>query len=120
MKCGICAVSLAFFITVCYNIAKMKIFPFDLKEETEMKFSEMPYKRPDLKAMKKEIAGLISRLETADSYEKARAAFLEMDALLRHFETAATLVSIRHSIDTRDAFYDGEQKYFNEKVPELK
>ena len=37
----------------------MKIFPFDLKEETEMKFSEMPYKRPDLKAMKKEIAGLI-------------------------------------------------------------
>ena len=84
-----------------------------------MKFSEMPYKRPDTEALKQRWTALTQRLEHAAAYEEARAAFLEQQALSRSAETQATLASVRHSIDTRDAFYDGEEKFWNVFAPEL-
>lgn len=79
----------------------------------------MKYTRPDLEAVKAEIDGNIALLKSAVSYEQAKAAFLKQQELQKHVMTATTLVSIRHSIDTRDKFYDAEQKYWNNAVPEL-
>ena len=84
-----------------------------------MKFSEMQYTRPDLEAVKGEITALVGALNAAEDYAAAREAFLAMDRLNRRVQTQVTLVSIRHSIDTRDAFYDTEQTYWNSKIPEL-
>ena len=84
-----------------------------------MKFSEMPYVRPDAEALKKELAALTERLKNAATYEEAREAFLEEQRVSRSMETQATLASVRHSIDTRDAFYDGEEKFWNNVGPEL-
>ena len=42
-----------------------------------MKFSEMPYARPDTETVKKQLTKLTERLKNADTYEEARAAFLE-------------------------------------------
>jgi hypothetical protein len=84
-----------------------------------MKFSEMTYTRPDAEAVKARIAEITGRLAEAKSYEEARAAFLEMDQEKRHFMTASELVGIRHMIDTRDEFYDGESTYFNNIGPEI-
>ena len=84
-----------------------------------MKFSEMPYTRPDAEALKKQLSQLTERLKNAVSYEEARKVFLEKEAASRTAETQATLASIRHSIDTRDAFYDGEEKFWNTFGPEL-
>ena len=71
-----------------------------------IKFSEIPYSRPDIDEVKDEITKLTDELKSADSYEKARDAFVRKDALERHLESVATVASIRHSIDTRDKFYD--------------
>ena len=79
----------------------------------------MPYKRPDLETLKAQITALTERLKSAEDYAAARAAFLEMDTLRRHVGTQTTLVSIRHSIDTRDPFYDDEMQYWNGAMPEL-
>ncbi len=84
-----------------------------------MKFKEMPYARPDVEALKKELAALTERLRAAQSYAEARAVFLEKEEAEKHVETLSTIASIRHSIDTRDAFYDAEEKFWNEKGPEL-
>ncbi|MBR2782848.1 MAG: M3 family oligoendopeptidase [Firmicutes bacterium] len=84
-----------------------------------MKFSQMPYKRPDLAAVKAEITGLIDSLGRAADYAAAREAFLAMDRLRRRVETGRNLAYIRHSIDTRDAFYEGEKQFWNEAGPEL-
>ncbi|MCD7754156.1 MAG: M3 family oligoendopeptidase, partial [Clostridiales bacterium] len=84
-----------------------------------MKFSEMPYERPDLEALKQEQAALTERLKQAKDYETAKQVFLENETLTKHVATQATLASIRHSIDTRDAFYDGEEKFWNAAMPEL-
>ena len=84
-----------------------------------MKFSEMPYERPDLDAVKKQYSALTERLKAAGSYEEARTVFLEKEKLDKHVQTLATLSHVRHSIDTRDAFYDAEAKFWNAAEPEL-
>ena len=83
-----------------------------------MKFSQMPYERPDLEAVKKQLAALTERLEKAESYEAARAVFLEKEEEGKHVDTLATLVNVRQSIDTRDQFYDDEMQFWNAAAPE--
>ena len=84
-----------------------------------MKFSEMTYTRPDPAASKQRLSALTAELKAAKSYEEARKVFLSQQELMSHISTAATLASIRHSIDTRDEFYDGEEKFWNNFNPEL-
>ncbi len=84
-----------------------------------MKFSEMPYQRPDLDAAKKELSDLTARLKSAPDYAAAKRVFLEKENAGKHMETMATLASTRHSIDTRDAFYDAEENFWNNALPEL-
>ena len=84
-----------------------------------MKFSEMTYTRPDPAASKQRLSALTEELKSAKSYEEARRVFLSQQELMSHISTAATLASIRHSIDTRDKFYDGEEKFWNNFNPEL-
>ena len=84
-----------------------------------MKFSEMPYKRPDAEAVKAGLSGLTERLKAAKSYEEARAVFLEKEEMEKAVETMSTLAYVRHSIDTRDEFYDGEIEFWDEVWPEL-
>ena len=84
-----------------------------------MKFSEMPYSRPDLDQLKAQMIQLTADLKAANSYGAAKEVFLKKENLLAHVDTLATLANIRHTIDTRDAFYDGEIKFWNGAMPEL-
>ena len=84
-----------------------------------MRFSQMPYERPDLEAMKGGLSEFTARLKAAASYDEARAVFLEKEEANRYVETQGTLAQIRNSIDTRDEFYDGEMKFWNAAMPEL-
>ena len=84
-----------------------------------VKFKDMPYERPDLEAVKAEYARLAAELAAAETLEAAESAFLEKDQLDRHTQTAAELAMIRHVIDTRDEFYDGEASFWDEAQPEL-
>ena len=84
-----------------------------------MKFSQMKYTRPDIEAAKNKLASLTEKLKGASSYEQAREAFVEVDRFKRNLATQSTLASVRHSIDTRDEFYDNEVQFFNEKTPEV-
>lgn len=84
-----------------------------------MKFSQMVYERPDLELVKQQLTDLTEKIKTAESYEEARKLFIEEDNLERHLETAMTLVHVRHSIDTRDTFYDEEMKFVNDAMPVL-
>ena len=84
-----------------------------------MKFSEMPYERPELDDMINKVKELTEALKAATSYEEARKVFIEMDQEERHVMTQSTLASIRHSIDTRVEFYKEEYKYWNQAMPQL-
>ncbi len=84
-----------------------------------MKFSEMPYSRPDTDAIKSEYDSLIASLKNAADYDSAKSIFLAKEKLVAHINTLATLAQVRHSIDTRDEFYDGEVSFWNNVSPEL-
>ena len=84
-----------------------------------MKFSEMPYTRPDPEAVKAELQQLTEKLKNAKSYDEARAVFLEKEEKEKAVDTVGTLAYIRHSIDTRDEFYDGEIEFWDEFEPEI-
>ena len=89
-------------------------------QQTVQKFSEIPYERPDVEAMKQELRELTEALKAAKSYGEAKELFLREDRLERRYTTVSTVASIRHSIDTRDEFYDGEEKFWNQAAPELR
>lgn len=84
-----------------------------------MKFSEMPYERPDLEQLKQDLSALTARLKAAQSYEEAKQVFLEKEKYEKHYFTMYTLASVRNTIDTRDEFYDAEMKFWNVASPEL-
>ncbi len=83
-----------------------------------MKFSEMPYARPDLDAVKQQFADLLARFKAAATYAEAHAVFLEEEKLNKHVDTLAQLASVRNTIDTRDKFYDEEMNFWNEATPQ--
>ena len=78
-----------------------------------MKFSEMPYKRPDPEAVTAELQELTERLRKAQSYGEARTVFLEHEERSKAVDTTATLAYIRQSIDTRDEFYKEEKEFWD-------
>ena len=84
-----------------------------------MTFPEMKYTRPDPDALKAQMRSLTERFRSAEDYGAAKAAFLEMDTLSNHVETAFTLAMIRHDIDTRDQYYDEEVLFWDKLTPEL-
>ncbi len=84
-----------------------------------MKFSEMKYERPDIEEVKKQLTELCDRLEAAESYESAKEIFLQKEKAAKHISTMATLANVRHTIDTRDKFYDDEMTFWNGAMPEL-
>ena len=84
-----------------------------------MKFSEMPYKRPDPEALIKRVQELTEQFRNAKNYEEAKAVFLAYEEEEKASDTMASLAYIRHSIDTRDAFYDGEIEFWDEFGPEI-
>lgn len=84
-----------------------------------MKFSEMPYERPSLEALTQEMAALTARLKNAADYQEARRVFLEKEQFMKHVSTLSTLANVRHTIDTRDTFYDGEVSFWNAADPQL-
>lgn len=84
-----------------------------------MKFSEMKYQRPDIEAIKGDAGKLIARFKDAKDYNEAREIFLQWENLMKHVDTMATIVHIRHDINTKDEYYDEEQKFWNEAFPLL-
>jgi len=82
-----------------------------------MKFSQMAYKRPELDEIKAGLSRMTKQFELSASFEEAEKVFLEKEAETARIETMFTLAFIRHTIDTRDAFYTAEQEYADSALP---
>lgn len=82
-----------------------------------MKFSEMPYTRPDLDAYRKSVEALVERIASAASAQEQVDAYMEYEALSKEVETNLSLAYVRHTIDTKDEFYDKENDYADEIGP---
>ena len=85
-----------------------------------MKFSQMEYIRPDFDETYKKLELLLKRFQEAKSVDECFSVYKETDDFLNHIHSMFTLVYIRNSLDTRDAFYAAEKEYSDEVGPRLK
>lgn len=84
-----------------------------------MKFQDYKYERPDMDQIKAEIGVIFTGMESAATEEEFLKFMDQFIAIRRTVETMFTLVSIRHSIDTRDEFYDKESDYVDMAMPQF-
>ncbi|GCD08866.1 M3 family oligoendopeptidase [Clostridium tagluense] len=82
-----------------------------------MKFTEMQYKRPDMKELVVGFTQLLTEFNTCASFDDANSIMVKINDLRGDLESMAELVGIRHTIDTTDAFYEGEQDFIDENMP---
>ena len=84
-----------------------------------MNFNDYKYERIDIDAVKKQFEELIDSFRKADNAEKQYEIMDKVINLRNYIDTMTTLVSIRHSINTADDFYDKENDYCDEISPLL-
>ncbi len=84
-----------------------------------LKFSEMPYERADLAAVKDALGKFTEEMRNAKSGEEAFEINQKVSEAFKHVSTMQTLCHIRHDIDTTDEFYEKEQAYYDEQGPTL-
>ena len=84
-----------------------------------MKFSELPYIRPDLDQLRAQCDALCVRFENAASAEEQIAAYQDFEELSKDVMTNLTIASIRHTVDTRDEFYNAENDFSDEASPQI-
>lgn len=83
------------------------------------RFKDLPYVRPDFTKVKTELAAITEKMKNAASYDDAKVAYFNFEATMSDLRDAYTIVSIRHTVDTRDKFYDDENEFLSEAFPEL-
>ncbi|OCN06163.1 M3 family oligoendopeptidase [Erysipelotrichaceae bacterium MTC7] len=84
-----------------------------------MKFKDYKYERTNFDTLKSEVDKLVEEMEHADSYVAFKTAFDQADTVLSHAESMYELAAVRHTIDTRDTFYDAENTFWDEHIPIL-
>ena len=84
-----------------------------------MKFSEMPYRRPDMEDQKAALEDAVKRLKEAKSYEEARKIYFEVQERNTDLGTMFSIASVRNTIDTGDAYYDGEVRWLREQTARM-
>lgn len=82
-------------------------------------FQTLEYKRPDFEEFAAFAAETKERMEHAGSYAEVREALLSYDERGRDFSTDVEIASIRHTLDTRDPFYEKENEYIENTYPTI-
>ena len=83
-----------------------------------MKFNEITYIRPDLDSYVASFEIQVKYFREAGSADKADEAMQEIYRLRRHFDTMLNICSVRHTINTSDPFYEAEQNFYDEHLPD--
>ena len=81
-----------------------------------MRFTEIPYKRPDISALSAGFRSLITDFNLAD-LAKQEHIIDEINKLRNHFETMFSFASIRYTQDTSNTQYQEEQDFFDANEP---
>ena len=81
-------------------------------------FTEMPYEHPDFAEIRADFYAALEQFNHAGSAREQIAAMEAINTVRDRLATAYNLVHIRHSIDARDEFYDKENSYFDEQMPQ--
>ncbi|MBR3227228.1 MAG: M3 family oligoendopeptidase [Erysipelotrichaceae bacterium] len=84
-----------------------------------MKFKDLKYERIAYEDIERDFTELLKKLKEAADKETFMKVFKDINVYRGHIMTMNTLCSIRHTIDTSDAFYETENDYWDETSPRI-
>ena len=84
-----------------------------------MDFNSYAYQRPEIDQMAEGFKKSLEAFEAATTFEEATRAFENIADLRSEFSTMYNLAHIRHTINTKDDFYEEEQNYFDKNGPKF-
>lgn len=82
-----------------------------------MKFSDFSYERLDMKKLKEDFSAYFKDFENASSFEVQDEIMSKINALRNHCESMMSIGGIRHTINTKDEFYEKENDFIDEISP---
>ena len=82
-----------------------------------MGFKDYAYERPDMTKIEADFNILLDKFVEADSFEEQDSVMEKINEIRRDFETAASLVQVRHTLDTTDEYYEKQNDYIDEISP---
>ena len=82
-----------------------------------MKFQDYTYERPNIEKVKNNFNEALEAFKNASKKDEALKAIDTMNQIRFDFSTMSTISNIRHTIDTRDEFYDEEKSFFDQNGP---
>lgn len=80
---------------------------------------ELSYERVDFQKAQEQLKELIQLQKEAKSGQEMYEIHKKYYKLSDHIQTMSALAMFRHSINTIDSFYDGENSYYDSKLPEF-
>jgi M3 family oligoendopeptidase len=80
-------------------------------------FPSFAYKRPNVKAFSNRYTTLLSAFQTAESTPDRIAALRKLNKLRKQLSTMYNLAMVRHTLDTRDKYYEIENTFFDQNLP---
>src|SRR5699024_11001062 len=82
-----------------------------------MKFSEMPYARPDIDAILARCRQFAADAAAAPTGEALDKVYYDQSAAMGAFSTSANLANIHYTCDTRNPYWQAEQEFFDQNSP---
>ena len=80
-------------------------------------FEQFPYERPNLTQIASEHKALLTQFNDAETKEQQSEVITKWNEIAATYQTNATLVYIRASVDTLDEFYKAERDFLDEFGP---
>lgn len=80
-------------------------------------FDQFEYKRPDFKRFEEDFQTALDAFEHALNAEEQHETLRHINDLRNTFSTMYNICMIRHTMDTRDEFYEQENEYFDQQTP---
>lgn len=84
-----------------------------------MQFQEYAYQHMDALSLQKQLSELAEQIQQAKTIKQVQDCIKKVDTIRRFVATQVSLVEIRHTVDTKDAYYTKEQEYLDTVLPEL-
>jgi M3 family oligoendopeptidase len=82
-----------------------------------MNFNDFQYIRPNMNEFEEEFIKVLDQFTDAKTLEDQNIAMNEINKIRNRIDTAFNICYIRHTIDTNDEFYKGEQDFLDEIQP---
>jgi M3 family oligoendopeptidase len=82
-------------------------------------FPTFAYQRPDIKPYSTKYKRLLAGFEEAQTTQERIQAIRKINKLRNALSTMYNLAMVRHTLDTRDAYYEGENTYFDTHMPQF-